>query len=232
MAEADWDRLDRSVVTHRVVWKKEVLFRHGDPLTAIYAIRTGAFKLCAERLDGKEQIFGFRDDGGVLGMGALGDGAHVSDVVALENSVVCELPLESLFEMLRAVPHFQRRIHQAMSNELVRAQATIQLMGSARASEKVAGFLLDSRHCMRNECKPGPDDGLKMSRQEIANYIGLTIETLSRTLWQFEAQGFIEIHRRHVRIVDPTALQQLSNAGVRTSESPGELTGADATDDS
>ena len=213
-ATIDRLQLDALVAGRRLVRRKEALFRRGDRFAAVYAIRAGAFKLCMAAEDGREQVSAFQRIGEIVGLDGIAADVHVCDAIALEDSVVCMLPLSRLEQYARHTPAFQRCLHQVMSREIVREQGMMVLLGSPRAAERVAGFLLDLALAEKMSGPNLSECVLHMTRQEIAAHLALTIETVSRTLTRFVAEGVIELSRRHVRVADWDALRRM--AGPRT----------------
>lgn len=207
-----WQQIDGLVANRRVVRRKEALFRRGEPFTALYAICAGVFKLGLTAEDGREQVSAFQRTGDMLGLDGIAGGEHACDAVALQDAVVCVLPLARLEQLGREMPAVQRRLHQIMSREILREQRMRVLLGKPRAAERVAGFLLDLAEVDQGAGPGAAECVLPMTRQEIAAYLALTIETVSRTFSRLVAHGVIEISRRDVRIVDPDALRRLADS--------------------
>jgi CRP/FNR family transcriptional regulator, anaerobic regulatory protein len=204
--------LDLLVRDKRKLQRGDYLFRSQERLQSLYAIRTGFFKTQILREDGREQVTGFQMAGEILGMDAISNDHHTCDAVALEDSEVCELPFDKLEALSRALPTLQRHLHRVLSREIVRDQGIMMLLGSMRAEERLAAFLLNlsQRYVARGYAANAFH--LRMTRQEIGSYLGLKIETVSRTLTIFQQRGWISVHNKSVKLLDLAGLQRCLNA--------------------
>ena len=205
----DLARLDELVTTRRKVARHGALFRAGDAFNAIYAIRSGVFKTCVTTADGRDQVTGFQMAGEILGLDGIVHDSHSCDAVALEDAEVCVLPFARLSEVAREVGALQQHLHRIMSREIVREHGVMLLLGNMNAEERVAAFLLNLARRMRVRGFSGSDLVLRMTRQEIGNYLGLNLETVSRTFSRFAQEGLLEVKHRHVRILDLERMQAL-----------------------
>jgi CRP/FNR family transcriptional regulator len=185
----------------------EYLYRSGDRFQALYAIRTGFFKTQVLHEDGREQVTGFQMAGEIIGLDAISTDAHTCDAIALEDSEVCEMPFASLEELSRDIPSLQHHLHKIMSREIVRDQGIMLLLGSMRAEERLGAFLLNlsQRYAARGYSPKSFQ--LRMTRQEIGSYLGLKLETVSRTLSNLQQRGFIQIRNRSLELIDIAGLQ-------------------------
>ncbi|HTL25743.1 MAG TPA: fumarate/nitrate reduction transcriptional regulator Fnr [Burkholderiales bacterium] len=207
--EEDLRRLDSVVYTRRRVKRGEALFDAGDEFQSIYSIRSGFFKTTTIDNEGREQVTGFNMPGELLGMDGIGSGAYHANAVALEDSEVCVLPFSLVESLGREVPALQRHLFSVLSREIVRDHGVMMLLGSMRAEERLATFLLGlSRRFSRRGYSP-TEFHLRMTREEIGNYLGLKLETVSRLFSRFQADGLIEVEQKHVRIVDVDGLEAL-----------------------
>jgi CRP/FNR family transcriptional regulator len=183
------------------------LYRSGDHFDALYAVRTGFFKTQVVHEDGREQVTGFQMAGEIIGMDAISGEVHTCDAVALEDSEVCELPFGQLEALSRELPTLQRHLHKIMSREIVRENGILLLLGSMRAEERLAAFLLNLSQRFAARGYSPTAFRLRMTRQEIGNYLGLKLETVSRTLSHFQEAGLISVRNRAVEILDLQRLQ-------------------------
>ena len=190
------------------------LFRNGDPFTNLYAIRTGFFKTCVTSEDGRDQVTGFQMAGEVIGLDGIVNDRHTCDAVALEDADVCLLPFERIEELSTEIPGLQRHVHKIMSREIVREHGVMLLLGSMRAEERLAAFLLNLVQRLHARGFSQSELVLRMTREEIGSYLGLKLETVSRTFSKFVEEGIVEVRQRHVRIVNSDALKQLVNPQV------------------
>jgi len=178
------------------------LYRSGDKLQSLHAIHSGSFKTQVLHEDGREQVTGFQMVGEIIGLDAISTGRHSCDAVAMENSEVCEMPFNKLEALSRELPGLQRHLHRIMSSEIVRSQGIMLLLGSMRAEERLAAFLLNLSQRFAARGYSPTQFQLRMSRQEIGSYLGLKLETVSRTFSHFQADGLINVRARSVEIID------------------------------
>jgi CRP/FNR family transcriptional regulator len=205
----DFARIENIVYARRRLKRGEALFNAGAEFSAVYAIRSGFFKTSVLDGDGREQVTGFSMGGELLGLDGLGSGAYNGTAVALEDSEVCVLPYALIDEMSRAVPALQRHLHAVLAREIVRDHGVMLLLGSMRAEERLATFLINlSKRFVRrgySRC----DFQLRMTREELGSYLGLKLETVSRLFSQFQKDGLIEVNQKHVRILDTEGLERV-----------------------
>jgi CRP/FNR family transcriptional regulator len=187
----------------------EYLYRSGDKLQSLYAIHSGSFKTQILHEDGREQVTGFQMAGEIIGLDAISSDRHTCDAVALEDSEVCELPFDKLEELSREIPALQRHLHKIMSREIVRDQGIMLLLGSMRAEERLAAFLLNLSQRFAARGLSPTIFQLRMSRREIGSYLGLKLETVSRAFSHFQETGLIGVKVRSVEILDLPRLRSL-----------------------
>jgi CRP/FNR family transcriptional regulator len=199
---ADTQLLGDMVYTRKRVKRGETLYRAGGAFDALYAVRSGFFKSSVVLEDGRDQVTGFNMAGEILGMDGIGSGSHASDVIALEDSEVCIIPYALLEE-----PRLQRQIQKVMSRELVRDQGVMMLLGTMKAEERLAAFLLNlSQRFVARGFSPN-EFHLRMTRDEIGSYLGLSLETVSRLFSRFHEEGLITVQQKHIRILDVPGLR-------------------------
>jgi CRP/FNR family transcriptional regulator len=203
------ERVERLVYARRRVKRGEALFNGGDPFSSVYAIRSGFFKTTLLNDDGREQVTGFYMAGELLGMDGIGSGHHHGDAVALEDCEVCVMPFALIEDIGREIPALQRNLQAVLSREIVRDRGVMMLLGSMRAEERLATFLMNlSRRFQRRGYSPN-DFHLRMTREEIGSYLGLKLETVSRLFSKFQDEGLIEVQQKHVRILDSEGLKKV-----------------------
>jgi len=210
--DSDMDKIDTLVATRRKIKRGDSLFSNGDRFDALYAIRTGFFKTRITTEDGRDQVTGFQMAGEIIGLDGIVGDRHSCDAVALEDAEVCEMPYGRIEELSREVPALQTHVHKIMSREIVREHGVMLLLGSMRAEERLAAFLLNLVQRLHARGFSRSELVLRMTREEIGSYLGLKLETVSRTFSKFAEDGLIEVKHRHVRILDIEALQALVNA--------------------
>lgn len=210
---AELARLDDLVATRRTVRRGESLFRRGEAFQGVYAVRTGFFKTCSSSLDGREQVTGFQMAGELLGFDGLSEATHQCDAVALEDSQVCVIPYLRLEELAQEFTILQRQFHRVMSREIVREQGVMLLLSSMRAEERLAAFLANLAQRLEARGFSASAFVLRMTRDEIGTYLGLSLETVSRCFSKLHEQGVLDVQQRNIRILDPAKLTKLV-AGV------------------
>jgi CRP/FNR family transcriptional regulator len=208
------DRIDELVATRRKIKRGSALFRNGDKFNALYAIRTGFFKTCITTDDGRDQVTGFQMAGEIIGLDGIVQEHHTCDAVALEDAEVCVMPYEKIEDISRDVKALQHHVHKIMSREIVREHGVMLLLGSMRAEERLAAFLLNLVQRLHARGFSQSELVLRMTREEIGSYLGLKLETVSRTFSKFVDDGIIEVKQRYVRIVNPDALKLIVNPTV------------------
>ena len=209
--EHDLNRLDELVAVRRRIKRGTTLFASGDRFTSLYAIRTGFFKTCLATEDGRDQVTGFQMAGEIIGLDGIVNDQHSCDAVALEDAEVCVLPFDRIEEISREVTALQTHVHKIMSREIVREHGVMLLLGSMRAEERLAAFLLNLVQRLHARGFSQSELVLRMTREEMGSYLGLKLETVSRTFSKFVEDGTLEVKQRHVRILDAKGLQSLVN---------------------
>lgn len=207
-------KIDNLVAIRRRVAQGEILFSNGEPFTALYAIQTGFFKTSITTADGREQVTGFQMAGEIIGLDGIVGDRYMCDAAALEAAHVCVLPYARIGALAREIPALQTHLHKIMSREIVREHGIMLLLGSMRAEERIAAFLLNLSHRMHARGFSRSDLVLRMSRGEIGSYLGLKLETVSRTFSRFAEQGILEVKQRNVHIRNAEALHAMLNAGT------------------
>jgi CRP/FNR family transcriptional regulator len=207
------EQLDSLVDARRNVRRGQSLFRSGDPFDAVYAVRSGFFKTRLSSHDGHEQVTGFQMAGDVLGLDGISADAHQCDAVALEDSQVCVIRYTQLEALSRQFTDLQRQFHKVMSRQIVNDHGVMQLLGSRRAEERVAAFLLDLTQRLQSRGFSSSSLVLRMSREEIGTYLGLKLETVSRCFSKLQEDGVLQVKRRQISILDPAALERLVTRG-------------------
>lgn len=199
----------RLVTARRKVPRGHRLFQVGDRFDALYAVWTGFFKTCVSSTDGREQVTGFQMGGELLGLDGIGSGRHEVDAVALEEAQVCVIPFDTLTTLAKEIDTLQQQLQRIMSREIVRTQGQLLLLGSMHAEERLAAFLLNLTHRLEVRGFSPLSMVLRMTREEIGSFLGLTLETVSRTFSRFQNDGLLFVRSRQIRITDPVGLQAI-----------------------
>ena len=211
LSDNDLQKLDEVVATRRKIKRGSTLFSNGEKFTSLYAIRTGFFKTCLASEDGRDQVTGFQMAGEIIGLDGIVNDRHSCDAVALEDAEVCVMPFDRIEEISREVTALQHHVHKIMSREIVRENGMMMMLGNMRAEERLAAFLLNLVQRLHARGFSQSELILRMTREEIGSYLGLKLETISRTFSKFSDDGIIEVKQRYVRILDADQLKQLCN---------------------
>jgi CRP/FNR family transcriptional regulator len=211
LSQQELAKIDELIGARKRVKRGENLFHNGDRFTSLYAIRTGFFKTCIASEDGRDQVTGFQMAGEIIGLDGIVNERHTCDAVALEDGEVCALPFAQIEDLSREVNALQHHVHKIMSREIVREHGVMLLLGSMRAEERLAAFLLNLAQRLHARGFSKSELVLRMTREEIGSYLGLKLETISRTFSKFVDEGIVEVKQRNVHILDTQALQNLVN---------------------
>jgi len=211
MSDGELKRLDALVETRRSLRRGDALYSAGEPFRSLYAVRTGFFKTRVTAEDGRDQVTGFQMAGELLGFDGIGTEQHTCDAVALEDSQVCVIPFGQRESLSRQFGGLQRQLHKVMSREIVRDHGVMLLLGSMRAEERLAAFLLNLTQRLQARGFSASSLVLRMTREEIGSYLGLKLETVSRAFSKFQDDGVLEVKQRQLRVLDEEALRQIVN---------------------
>lgn len=209
LSDRESSRLDELVATRRRVRRGAALFVPGEPFTSLFAIRSGFFKTYIATEDGREQVTGFQMAGEILGLDGIACGSHSCSAIALEDAEVCVMPYERLDEFSREIPALQKHLQKILSREIVREHGVMMMLGSMRAEERLASFLLDIVQRLHMRGFSSSELVLRMTREEIGSYLGLKLETVSRTFSQLAERGILSVRHRHICIRDASALRAI-----------------------
>ena len=207
-------RVDELVATRRSIKRGMSLFHNGEKFTSLYAIRTGFFKTSVTTEDGRDQVTGFQMAGEIIGLDGIVNDQHACDAIALEDAEVCVMPFDRIEEISREVNALQHHVHKIMSREIVRDHGVMLLLGSMRAEERLAAFLLNLVQRLQARGFSKSELVLRMTREEIGSYLGMKLETVSRTFSKFSDDGLVEVKQRHIQILDAEALKRIVNPQV------------------
>ncbi|GAB2896190.1 helix-turn-helix domain-containing protein [Paralcaligenes sp. KSB-10] len=204
--------LDQLIKERIQLQKATALFRLGDKVEAVYAIRSGSIKTQLEDASGQVQITGFLLPGEITGLDGLADMRQPSNAIAMENTEVCVIRLDEMDLLAQHLPVLQQQFRRLMSKEIQRSQQMAMSMGGLRSEQRIALFLLNMSQRLSALGYSSTEFLLRMSRENLGNYLGLTLETVSRLLSRFGRDGLIRIHQREVQLLDMQALQKLAGA--------------------
>lgn len=206
----DIDRLDEIVHRSKPHHRNDYLFREGDKLKGIYTVKTGSIKTYISREDGSEQVLGFHLPGEIIGLDAIESGSHGCTAKVLETTAVCLIPYDQLEELSLAIPSLQHQMYRLMSREISNESNMLILLGKRNADERLATFLLSLSNRYKQRGFSATEFNLSMSRNEIGNYLGLAVETVSRLFTRFQDEGILHVERKHVEVLNLDALKAIS----------------------
>ncbi len=203
----DLDKLDRIVTRTQPLHKGDVLFHTGDKFSNLYAVRTGCIKLTASSDAGDEQILGFYLPGEIIGLDGIEKGIHACTAVALDTSSLCAISFHNLSDVCRQLPALNEQMFRLMGRELSHDNQLLLTVTKKNADGRIATFLLSLSTRFHRLGYSATEFRLAMSRSEIGNYLGLTFETVSRSLNKFQKQGLISINHKYIHILDSIGLK-------------------------
>ena len=210
----DMRALEATVKSHRKLSKGEFLYRVGDPFHSLFAIRSGSTKNCEITVDGSVQITGFHLAGELLGMDAISSEQHPCDVVALETTEICELPFDKLEALANEVPGLQHQLWRLMSREIADEEIQLVMLGRMKAEERLATFLLSFSRRLQKLGNSSSVLRLPMSRQDLGDYLGLALETVSRLFSRFQEEKLITVQGRNIKLLDAGRLKNITDQFV------------------
>jgi CRP/FNR family transcriptional regulator, anaerobic regulatory protein len=205
----DAERADELVYTRRRLKRGESLYLASDAFVSLYAIRSGFFKTTQILEDGRDQVTGFHMAGEIIGMDGIGPDKHSCNAVALEDSEICVIPYARLEALGHEVHALQQQFHKVMSREIVQEHSVMLLLGTMRAEERLAAFLLNLSQRFTARGYSAAEFNLRMTREEIGSYLGLKLETVSRAFSKFQEDGLISVQQKHIHILDVAGLRRV-----------------------
>ena len=212
--DTDIHSLEKTIKRRQTLKKGDFLYRVGDPLSALYAVSSGSIKTSELAHDGDIQITGFHLPGELLGIDAISTDLHPCDAVALETTVVCELPMDKLEQLARDIPSLQRQLLRVLSREIVQDENLLMMLGKMNAEARLAACLVSFSERFERLGHSGTKFKLSMSRQDLGDYLGLALETVSRLFSRFQDEGLIRVEGRHIQLLNLTGLRALTGKGA------------------
>lgn len=208
----DIDKLNDIIQRGRPLQKGEYLYRSGETFQSVYAVRSGTVKAVNITNDGQEQVTGFYLPGEVLGMDGIAHNHYTNSAIALETSAVCEIPFSRLEDLSLKLPTLQRHFFQLMSREITSDQQLITLLSKNSADERITSLLLSISTRNHHRQLSATSFRLPMSRSDMGNYLGLTIETVSRVLSRLQKSNLITVDKKEIHILDMAGLKKIAKA--------------------
>ncbi len=211
-SDVDLSLPETIVKNRRMVERGELLYNTNEPVCNIYAIRTGSVKTYVLTTDGRMQITGFHIPGELLGLGAIAANYFTTEAMALETTMVCEVPIQVLEVYSKQNPTIRQQMLKILSREIIDNQELMLLLGKKNAEERLATFLLNISERFRRRNYSATEFNLSMSRNDIGNYLGLTEETVSRVFTRFQNEGLLTAERRQVQLIELRKLNKIANS--------------------
>lgn len=206
--KSELESLDEIIERKRPLHKHDKLVRAGDKFHSLFAVRSGSFKSYISNKDGVEQITGFHFPGDIIGFDGLKDEQHQSFTQALETAMVCELPYDTLEQISSRYPALRKQIMRFMSAEIKHDHELMMLLSKRSAEERLLYFINDLSQRFDDRGYSAKQFNLSMTRNEIGNYLGLTVETISRLLTRFQKESLITVEGKLISIVDFEGIKQ------------------------
>ena len=209
MSHDDMDELDKIVKRQQPYQPGQHIYRAGDHSHSLYAVRSGALKSYCTTEDGDEQVLGFTLPGELVGLDGMCDGIYGSSSVVLETASVCELPYDGLEDACHTLSGLNRQMMRVVSKEISADQRMLLLLGKRSAEERLSAFLLSLSGRYHSRSLSATEFNLPMSRQDIGNYLGLAIETVSRLFASFQKNKLLTVNRRQIVLTDLKKLRAM-----------------------
>lgn len=204
------EQLDEIIERKKPIQKGQTLFNAGESLNSLFAIRAGTIKTYTITENGEEQITGFHLPGDLVGFDAIVTNQHPSFAQALETSMVCEIPFEVLDELSGKMPKLRQQIMRLMSCEIKSDQDVLLLLSQKNAEQRLAAFILNLSKRFSERGLSSKEFRLSMTRGEIANYLGLTVETVSRLFGRLQSNNLLLVKGKFIEIQDLEQLEAIA----------------------
>lgn len=210
LAEAEIEHLDNIVKRRKPYQKDDILFRYGEPLESLYAIRSGCLKTYTLDENGVEQITGFYLPGEIIGLDAISDNVHQSFAKALDTSLVCALPYNKLDILAGQIPGLRSQLLKVMSHEIQDDKALFLLLNKKNAEQRLAAFVINLSKRYANRGLSSMRFQLPMTQVDIANYLGMAVETISRLFKKLQKLELLELKQKEIIINDLNGLSEFA----------------------
>jgi CRP/FNR family transcriptional regulator len=216
LAPEGLDRLDNVIKRSRPLLRGEHLFRKGEPFRSVYVVKGGSVKTYIRDADGDAQVLGFHLPGEIIGLDAIEKNTHACSAKALDTSAICEIPYRRLEELRATTPSLQHQMYRLLRKEIAHDNELLLLLTNKNAQERLAAFLINFSGRLRKRGLCATDFSLSMPRPDIANYLGLSAETVSRGFTHLQKRGLLNVERKHVQPLDGPALEAMAAAPAVT----------------
>lgn len=202
--------LDDVIKDRKLIHTGDLLFKEGSENRHIFAVRSGSVKTFTLTSDGEEQVLGFHLPGEIVGLDGLDRSQHNCNAQALETSSICELPLNDLEGICLRIPSLHKQLLKLISREISQDHKMLLLLAKKNSEQRIATFLLSLSGRFKSRGLSSESFNLSMSRQDIANYLGLAVETVSRILTRLSDDKVIQVTRKSILIVNHDRLLEIA----------------------
>jgi len=209
------DQVDKTVKRNKPLHRNETIFEAGDTFTSIYAVRSGAVKAYSIDEEGEEHVIGFYLPGEIFGLDAIDGQRHMSAAKALETTSICEIPYEQVEMLSGKIHNLQSHMYRLLSREIREDQEVQILLGKKTAEERIGNFLLNLSRRYSQRRLSATRFRLPMARTDIANYLGLAVETVSRVFTRLQKHQVLKVDGKEIQILDSHELCGLSHTECR-----------------
>lgn len=210
----DLNALDEIVKRSRPLKKGEFLFRQGDTFNSVYAVRSGSLKTFSITDCGEEQITGFHLPSEFVGLSGMDTDNYPVSAIALETTSICEIPFDRLDDLSASLPQLRRQLMRIMSREIRDDQQMMLLLSKKTADERIATFLVNLSARFRSRGYSPYQFRLAMSRNEMGNYLGLAVETVSRVFTRFQQSSLLSAEGKEIHILNLIELCALAGGSI------------------
>ncbi len=212
LKSSDHEQVLRIINSPNILQRGVHLFRTGETLRSLYILRSGSVKSWNVSEDGEDHIIRFHLPGDILGLGAISLGSHDCNAMTLDTCSICSVVFNQFQALAEEIPELNHQLLKMMSHVIVQDRQMMLLLGNRSAPARIASFLNMLSHNFGARGYSPKDFNLTMGRREIASYLGLAMETVSRTLSQLQNKGLINVDGRHITVTDGHRLNKLSNS--------------------
>ncbi|MEN8213383.1 MAG: fumarate/nitrate reduction transcriptional regulator Fnr [Pseudomonadota bacterium] len=209
LSEDEVDKLDSIVYRNTPYHRGDLLYKQGERFRGLFVVKSGSVKGFYEDRDGMQHVVGFFLPGEIIGLEAIHSGYHNCTASVMETTAACEVPFEQLESLTAEVPGLQHQLLRLLSKEVHNDCGMVALLGNNSAEQRVAAFLVSLSSRYHSRGLSSMEFNLSMSRAEIASYLGLAVETVSRTFSRFQEKGLLEVERKNIKLLDSEALTDI-----------------------
>ncbi|MEE9446134.1 MAG: fumarate/nitrate reduction transcriptional regulator Fnr [Cocleimonas sp.] len=217
LSSKELEQLETAIDKTVKIKKKETVFNANDKIEGIYAVKSGSIKTSISNQDGQEQVLEFHLPGDMLGFDAFNTGTHTCHATALEDTFLCKIPIDTFDNLCEHLPGLRRELRHQVGKEIAHNQSLLLSLGQQQTDERFATFLLTMSEHYQSRGFSSKEFVIPMSRQDLSNYLGMAVETLSRIISRMTESGIIKIDRRMVVISDSEKLHRLAHSYCQNS---------------